>query len=639
MKGTRAKLSVDFLLLAGLVCALSVFLCLVLYRGDNKYRADSPAGQNGVLSLQEWDFNSGRPAFLISGWAYYGGKLLTPEDLPDSKPGQSVFIGQYGGFEAGDRAAAPHGSASYRLQVLLPDELRSYTLELPEIFSAYRAYVNGEPVMSMGDPEPVSYRMETGNRTVTFQAGGEADILIAVSDYSHLYSGLVYPPAFGTPEALDRLLYSRFLFRAALCICALTIGLLALLIGVLNRRAMPAALYGFLCVIFVSYAGYPVFLTLGGGNPFTYAVERFSFCIILLLVAVLVRHLCGSERRWELAFPVFGVAVCLASLLLAIPLSAGSLAAMRGYSMLITLYEWVMAGYLLYLVVRAAWENTAHNRPILCGAVAFATALVMDRVLPLHEPIITGWFVELASFVLILSVGASIGLEVSAQYRDKAVLGERLGGAERLLALQKTHHELLQKEAEETKALRHDMRHHFHMMDGFVKRRAYDELERYIASFGDTLPERGQTVYAANHVIDVLAQHYAYLARQNTIDFDFRCDAGIRVGISDAELCGLLSNLLENAVEACLRVEEEKRVIQVAVAQMGAMFSIHIENAAGNGLRPSGQTFLSTKGTERTGYGLASVAATARRYDWSAKFVWNRDTRMFTSHVTLMTVQ
>ena len=185
------------------VCAFAVAAFLFLYQSDNKYTANGPRGENGVLVLDEQTLHEYPVVFLTEGWEYYGGRLLSPEDFDfgdssltsdayDPKdaaptPDAYIFIGQYGGFDAGDRTASPHGSASYRLTIKLPEKTGHYLLELPEIFSAYRAYVNGALVQTMGDPDPAAYRHETANRTVEISApSGQVELLIAVSDFSHI---------------------------------------------------------------------------------------------------------------------------------------------------------------------------------------------------------------------------------------------------------------------------------------------------------------------------------------------------------------------------------------------------------------------------------------------------------------------
>ena len=103
---------------------------------------------------------------------------------------------------------------------------------------------------------------------------------------------------------------------------------------------------------------------------------------------------------------------------------------MMTYSTLISAYEWITAVFITVVSVCAVLKNAVHAKALFYGILIFDTALVMDRLLPLHEPIMTGWFVELAGFALILSLGIVIGQEVAAQYRETAVLTERANRVE-----------------------------------------------------------------------------------------------------------------------------------------------------------------------------------------------------------------
>lgn len=620
---------------------ISAMIWLLLYQYDNKYTSPGPRASRGTLTLSENALDEYSVLYLVDGWAYYGGRLLTPQDFATAPlPDQYVFIGQYGGFAAGSPDAPPYGSASYHLRIDLPNEKRSYTLELPEIFSAYRLYINGELVIQMGEPISASYRPQTGNKSVTFEAGGSVELLFAVSDYSHFYSGMVYPPAFGEPDAVSKLLYTRFLIRGIACAVALTIGLLAALIGFLNRKQGRALLFAALCACYVGYTAYPIAMTLWGGSPFSYGVERFAFCGMLALVMLLGRSQCGIKSRWGLTFPAFGAASCLISL--AVPLLSGNLPLMMAYSALMVTYEWIAAAFLSFAAARAVWQGKtsgAYAMPLLIGILAFDTALVMDRLLTLYEPIVTGWFIEIASFVLVLCMGVAIGREVAEQYRGRAVMRERALSMERLYQTQQAYYTSLRAEMEETRRMRHDMRHHFTAIDGMLKGRQYDELGAYLMQYAAALPTPDAMEYCPIGVINVLAYHYDSLCKQNGISFDLRSEAetnGETTGISDADLCCIFSNLMENAVEACLRVKVGTHFIRVGIALVAGALTIHVKNSTDGCVKADGDTFLSSKGAERKGYGLASIRAIVEKYGGSARFAWDKALQTFTSVIVII---
>lgn len=621
------------------VVAVSVAACLLAYLRDNKYTADSPQAEEGLLVLSEEELAAYPVLFLIEGWEYYGGCLLSPTDFAagSPRPDAYIYIGQYGGFEAGGSAASPHGSASYRLRLALPEAPRTLLLEMPEVFSAYRLYVNGAELAAMGEPDPLGYRAETGNLALRIEAQGTTELLIAVSDFSHLYSGLVYPPTLGQPLAVSRLQDSRLVLRGLIVAFALAVGLLSALIGLFGGGNRSAVLYGLLCLSFVGFTCYPILRTLNFGHPALNTIEMFSFCAMLIVVMVLQNRLYGRWGRWSHYVIGCGALMCLFSALLPLLLPRGSLAVMAAYSLAISAYELLTAAFITASMIRALATGQPHSQAMLCGFLAFDTALVMDRVLPLYEPIVGGWFYELASFVLVLCIGIAVGQEVAAGYKEGVVLAERQEGMERLAQMQKTSYELLMEKVEETKAIRHDLRHHFITIGGFVGNREYDKLGSYLAEYGATVMQDEALGYTRNVVADVLLRHYAKLTEQHRIEFAVQAGLGRDTGIADVDLCAILANLLENAVEACLRISEGRRFISVVLVQQKQALSIEVKNSAeGAAAARNGGGFLSVKAEGRTGYGLASVTAIARRYDGAAEFAFDEAAKLFRSTVFLI---
>lgn len=631
------------ILTAWMVLSLAVLLWLLMYQYDNKYTAGGPQAVNGVLSPE---FCSERSyVFLIDGWEYYGSQLLTPEDFKDQppRPDQYIFIGRYGGFEMGNKNASPHGSASYRLVIRLPDEMRTYMLELPEIFSAYRLYINGKLAASMGCPDPLDYQPQTGNRAVSVEAAGSIELLFAVSDFSHLYSGMVYPAAFGDPDAVAGLLHSRLFFRTALCTAALTIGLLAALIGLLNRKYAPAMRYSLLCLLFIGYICYPLTQTFFTGYQPKYVIENLSFCAMLLVVTLLGQQICQIPIKKSVIIISFGGLMCLWAALGPFFWSLGNLQIMLLYSRLISAYQWTTALFLTAVAIYGTCKNTIHARPLLYGILIFNTALVTDRLLPLYEPIVTGWFIEIASFFLVTAIGIVIGQEVAAHYRNAAILTERAGSMERLYQQQQTYYKTLKQGIAESKKIRHDIRHHFTSINGFVQNRQYEKLSSYLAECKAFTVQKTIKEFCPVDVINILSQHYDELASQNQIRLDIRCDlkaAGkdqSKVKMADTDLCCLYSNLMENAVEACLSIENGPRSIRVAIVRPDPnSLTIRIWNSADHSVRPHGDSFLSAKEPHRQGYGLLSIRTVAMKYGGDVHYHWNKKKQEFESIVTLM---
>jgi hypothetical protein len=622
---------------AGLVlaaaCLLAVLCCLAAYEWDNKYTAAEPRGNAGVLVLTEQDLASHPVVPLVSGWEYYADKLLAPGDVVGATPDATVFIGEYGGFDAGGRSASPHGSATYRLVIELPEHRAQYLLELPEIFSAYRAWVNSELVAEMGDPYPQTYRPETKTRTVQFDAASKVELLIAVSDWSHLYSGMTYPPLFGTPEAVFAVASARLVVRAVIDAFALAIGALALLVGILSRRASLATRYGLLCVFFTGTTAYPLVKELAGSFYPLYLIENLSFNAMLLVAVLLQGAILRTRGRWERGFAGFGGLVLAASVALPFALQSHDLWVVAGYSALATAYQWVTAAFLTVGAVVALWGGRASALALAVGMIAFDTTLVMDRLLPWHEPLITGWFYELGSFALVGCIGVVVARDLAASYRENLVLAERMDSLTRLTRLQEQNYHLMEARITEAKAARHDLRHHLIAISRLLDGGHLDKLAAYVRNIA--APDPQPIEYSRNQVVNVLLGHFGALAEQSGVSLRLSLNVEPSLGLPDPDLATVVSNLLENALEACSRTPAGERWINVTMTQKPSLLAISLENSAHAAPPTREGGFGSSKAPGRKGYGLDSIRLVAVRLGGDADFSYDPAARVFRSTVLL----
>ena len=165
----------------------------------------------GVMFCSDADLSGDSVIFLAHQWNFFPGKQYTPSDFNEKSVTGGTFLtlGSFGNFSLGSTSEASNGTATYRLTLSLPDTARTYSLYLPEIFSAYTLYLNEEKVCSQGNPDPAHYQDLIGNKEISFTASGTVHITIIVTNYSHIYSGITYPPAFGTVTAIQKYLSTR----------------------------------------------------------------------------------------------------------------------------------------------------------------------------------------------------------------------------------------------------------------------------------------------------------------------------------------------------------------------------------------------------------------------------------------------
>lgn len=280
-----------------IVFLLLLFFCAFLafyglYRADNKYTDALPGGA-GYNVLQT---DTEKVSFLVDGWEYYPGELLSPEDLADGVTAKEyTYAGQYPNFSA--HLDSPFGTATYRLILQNQGELKELSLYLPELLCAGRCYINGELADENGSLTP--YRPLVRDGVLNFFADESTEIIIQCANYTHYYSGMYYPPAVGSPGAVARLLVSRTIVYGALCFCALATALSNLALWAVGRRKSDRLTLwlGLLCLAFALRVCYPFLRSLGAPlvRPL-YALEDFCAGVVLLCAILLAGELSGLCR-------------------------------------------------------------------------------------------------------------------------------------------------------------------------------------------------------------------------------------------------------------------------------------------------------------------------------------------------------
>lgn len=622
----------SFALLLTIILSSAWFL--TLYYFDNKYTQNTPQAINGALYVSKEDWSSAPVRYLKNDWRYYADRLLTPESLGQQGDNyRYLSIGEESNFALGDARRSPHGSASYAMTLYLPEEEHTYAIELPEIYSAYRFYINGKTKLQMGEPDTGIYRSQTQCRIITFEASGKVTLLLAVSDYSWIYSGLVYPPAFGEPLNVNTSRGVRIGFCLIMVTITATLALFALYLAIRTRRKNNVWLFFLLCLsttVFFSYSIVHGILPMP--IQFWYSIELVSGYLVTLFVILLHNRICNTGRRAQLISGAVAGIVCALMLLYGLFAAQLTLPVMRAFSNLIFVFKLLAAVYLLCTAAMAVRRSIEKASVLLYADIVYACAFVWDRLLPNYEPILGGWFQEWGSLSLVIATGVLLWYDVAMGYRHSLVYAEEQRQMKRQLSMQVEHLKQINQKVEESSKLRHDFRHHLRTLMALSEDGRREELENYIR--GITVINEGTRIgrLTENIELDALVQYYSNLALSAGIPFRARLCLPAELKFPAVDLCGLLGNLLENAVEACQRQQTGDKMIFIAGRIQDGQLEFVVDNSFDGEIKTRGEKYLSSK---RSGFGLgiSSVLETVERYDGAINLY--ADEKSFHAEVSL----
>lgn len=297
-------------------------------------------------------------------------------------------------------------------------------------------------------------------------------------------------------------------------------------------------------------------------------------------------------------------------------------------------------------LVAALWYPSSHAARHLLEDDAFAATWYVFWILPIL-------FISLNLFIIprypgILEQGRLRLLYIFFSFLFLALLllsyllfylmasslnrNDRLRLENQFLSMQQARYDSLLTTTRQIRQARHDMRHHFHVLQGFAAQGNMAGILDYLAEVQGNIPA-GDLGLCENAVVDSVAGYFAPLYRENGIPLSFSLDLPYDLPVPDTDLCSVLSNLLENALEASLRTAPEKRSVRVsACLRSGNMLLLSVENSYDGEVREKNGVFLSSK-RPGEGIGLQAVRHTAEKNGGYSRFHYGDG--VFTANVML----
>ena len=188
----------------------------------------------------------------------------------------------------------------------------------------------------------------------------------------------------------------------------------------------------------------------------------------------------------------------------------------------------------------------------------------------------------------------------------------RLQQENQLLSMQQQRYESLKAAIEEARQARHDLRHQLCQLAALAEEGDLEKIKAYLSGAVSRIPSL-ELHFCENRAADSVVGYYCALAKREQIPFSVQIDLPECLPVDEINLCLVLSNLLENALEASLRTAPARRRIELTAYLHGnSLALIQVENTYDGVIREKGGVFQSSK-RKGDGVGLQSVRHIAEK--------------------------
>lgn len=218
-------------------------------------------------------------------------------------------------------------------------------------------------------------------------------------------------------------------------------------------------------------------------------------------------------------------------------------------------------------------------------------------------------------FLFIINFGALLIYYIMLRMDGQLARNLELEEKQHYQDLERIAFQSLQERMEETRRMRHDLRHHIHMVSYYLEEKEYDKLQEYINAYRDSIPDGDRIRFCENRMINNIMFYFASLAKEQQIDFSAQLSIPDALPVSHHEISVLLGNLLENALDACMEQQDSDR--RIIVKGKGDTHSLlfTIDNTCVNEIKRDKKGKLLTTKSTGSGIGVSSVKKIVERYN------------------------
>lgn len=178
-----------------------------------------------------------------------------------------------------------------------------------------------------------------------------------------------------------------------------------------------------------------------------------------------------------------------------------------------------------------------------------------------------------------------------------------------------THYQEVENMYRQIRGWRHDYRNHIQMMKVLAANGDMEGLRAYLDELDEDLNTVDTVVKTGNAMADAILNSKISLAKAKDIPVRVDAHIPVKLRMSELDLCVIIGNLFDNAIEASIALPPKERMIRVYMDMKGTQLYISFTNFTAQKKRKKiGGLFQTTKG-DGHGFGLVRIDNIIERLD------------------------
>lgn len=240
--------------------------------------------------------------------------------------------------------------------------------------------------------------------------------------------------------------------------------------------------------------------------------------------------------------------------------------------------------------------------------------------------------------MLVLSLLSFGSITIISRYNKEKILEYNNDLSSQQLKLQLNHYNNLERSFEETRKIKHDMKNHIICLKYLSSKKDYHALDEYINDIEESIENIDTATYTGNNVIDAIINQKYLLTKKNNITFEINASLPTEPFIQSIDICAIVSNSMDNAIEACLSLNDlNTRTIKLESFIKNNHWVYKISNSS-NPISISPKTnLIETNKSDKInhGLGLKNINDSIQKYDGHIKMYYENNTFYFNTIIPI----
>ena len=291
------------------------------------------------------------------------------------------------------------------------------------------------------------------------------------------------------------------------------------------------------------------------------------------------------------------------------------------YGLLFTAF-WLAERALQERLDRETFDVTWREVAVSAGIAAFAFILSNMRLVSTSNPFSGSTTSEVFNVRTLAAAGGLICMYAYLFQLAESHTRRRLDAVNQVLVAQYAQYRQSKENIDIINRKYHDLKQQLEVLRAETDE---DKREGYLDELESSLKEYGARVVTGNSVLDTVLTSKSSLCAHHDITMTCMADGSLFEGIDAMDLCAIVGNALDNAIEAEERItDHSQRLINVSLSRLNAFAVFKVANyTPEQPVMRAGLPVTTKRDRTDHGFGMASMRHCARKYGGDMTVAWH----------------